>query len=995
MANEQRELTKADLNILEKHIDAAFARVGIDVEFTHHFLDRVNDERNGKQITLKELAFLFKKELIKWGKPIAQLGPDSEAVMKDLESDINIPFALNLDRDGDLELVAKTVMRKKNFRTPDKEFPVESIEEDATQTIQQVTTKIPKYAAKGAAKVLGGIPGAAMAALTAQDLATSGQEAYKAAKSVPREERPELGAVATDIGKYVVSGAPKPGMFRSSSLKGAEDNLRANGGRSHWQGEPGAPEMLSPGQGSKSEIGRFTNPKHRTRANSSGNIKGAAWGGRSYWKGEPQAKQRKFFGIDVSPGWGSRSEVRDMLPPKSESIEEDVATTQTAKKVLGQVGKRFIPVVGPAMTASDIKSGYDFIKSIPPEERASTGKRWGDAIDNWFKGQRAAIDAKESENIELDDDKMLTEVGPLLPLIAMAARIALPIIARGGAKAFKVLNDIRKSSGMTPTLQGAGVTADTIAQLGALGAAAANKILNSKNGEKRGDHHPGVGDIPDGPTPPPRADDYVGSSVSFDDISDDEILNEVYNMVSEMGLLGDDNSQLDEEMSEKKKKKYIKNAKRDLAILMQEWEWEVEKIKKNIPSSWTYDKAEKMKRNITNRENGLIAALKSMDDENYAIVEMELYNLTKSAMNETTEAKSQLEALIPIIVEELRNDTNFSQYITENGVNWDIPKKDAIRLPGRFRKIAAVVSALIGAGPGAQAVVDKIKKTTEPTPARTKAAGTSLVEDSDDSTNLDINYIPQEDDCECDNESKTTEGLESEENIVYAVRSIDNGYIIFGPYDDEDQAWKDAGPMLHAVLSANQISRKTRQNIDRTGQAKISADNYERMVSEGLETGSQVKGSEARPTNSKDSGKGFNKHPYRGRLVGENFVKDIRKELINEYDQEKIKKKRMERAIIKYMDGMIDDDAQAQQAISKGGIRAKEGFMAAIRDIAFSIERRFNLEPLGIKNSRDVVRLYLTAKVDEMPDDIIPEGKYVSDAQRKAVHAAKDEKENK
>jgi hypothetical protein len=125
MANE-KQLTQADLNILEKHIDIAFARVGIDVEFTRHFLDRVNDERNRKQITLKELALLFKKELMKWGKPIAQLDPNSEAVMKDLETDINIPFVLKLDRNGDLDLVAKTVMRKKNFRTPDKEFPVES-----------------------------------------------------------------------------------------------------------------------------------------------------------------------------------------------------------------------------------------------------------------------------------------------------------------------------------------------------------------------------------------------------------------------------------------------------------------------------------------------------------------------------------------------------------------------------------------------------------------------------------------------------------------------------------------------------------------------------------------------------------------------------------------------------------------------------------------------------------------------------------------------------
>lgn len=89
------EVTQKQLDILEMYIDKVFNKIGIDVEFTRHFLDRVNDERNGKQITIKELGALFAKEYKRWGKPIAQMGPDKEAVMKDLESDINIPFALS------------------------------------------------------------------------------------------------------------------------------------------------------------------------------------------------------------------------------------------------------------------------------------------------------------------------------------------------------------------------------------------------------------------------------------------------------------------------------------------------------------------------------------------------------------------------------------------------------------------------------------------------------------------------------------------------------------------------------------------------------------------------------------------------------------------------------------------------------------------------------------------------------------------------------------
>ena len=122
-----REITPAELDSVERFADNMFGKIGIDVEFTRHFLDRVNDERNVKPITVSELVRLFKQEYKRWGKPIKQLGPDAEAVMKDMKTDINIPFALRWDpRNQELDLIAKTVMRKKNFRTPNQEFPVES-----------------------------------------------------------------------------------------------------------------------------------------------------------------------------------------------------------------------------------------------------------------------------------------------------------------------------------------------------------------------------------------------------------------------------------------------------------------------------------------------------------------------------------------------------------------------------------------------------------------------------------------------------------------------------------------------------------------------------------------------------------------------------------------------------------------------------------------------------------------------------------------------------
>ena len=122
------EITKKDLDQIEKFADRLFAKVGIDVEFTKHFLDRVNDARNKKDITTSELTRLFKQSYAKFGKKIAQLGPDAEAVINDMKTDVNMPFVLNL-KGQELELVAKTVMRKKDFKTSGPKLSFESLDE--------------------------------------------------------------------------------------------------------------------------------------------------------------------------------------------------------------------------------------------------------------------------------------------------------------------------------------------------------------------------------------------------------------------------------------------------------------------------------------------------------------------------------------------------------------------------------------------------------------------------------------------------------------------------------------------------------------------------------------------------------------------------------------------------------------------------------------------------------------------------------------------------
>ena len=71
---------------------------------------------------------IFKKEYERNGKQISQLD-DPEAVMKDTGTNINLPFALN-PMHNRKNMVAKTVMRKPNFYTPDKEFVVNERDKD-------------------------------------------------------------------------------------------------------------------------------------------------------------------------------------------------------------------------------------------------------------------------------------------------------------------------------------------------------------------------------------------------------------------------------------------------------------------------------------------------------------------------------------------------------------------------------------------------------------------------------------------------------------------------------------------------------------------------------------------------------------------------------------------------------------------------------------------------------------------------------------------------
>ena len=54
-------ISAGQLNQVEKHLDKIWAKVGIDVEFTKHFHDRVNDARNKKPISTAEVIKVFRQ----------------------------------------------------------------------------------------------------------------------------------------------------------------------------------------------------------------------------------------------------------------------------------------------------------------------------------------------------------------------------------------------------------------------------------------------------------------------------------------------------------------------------------------------------------------------------------------------------------------------------------------------------------------------------------------------------------------------------------------------------------------------------------------------------------------------------------------------------------------------------------------------------------------------------------------------------------------------
>ena len=113
------ELDERDFTELEEFADELFSELKLDIVFTNHFKDRVNDWRESRRpITFEELEDFFLRAYKRAGKVISKLPHNKEVVLKDHWSRLNSPIIVK-DGVGDRDVIMQTIMRNRNFGTSD------------------------------------------------------------------------------------------------------------------------------------------------------------------------------------------------------------------------------------------------------------------------------------------------------------------------------------------------------------------------------------------------------------------------------------------------------------------------------------------------------------------------------------------------------------------------------------------------------------------------------------------------------------------------------------------------------------------------------------------------------------------------------------------------------------------------------------------------------------------------------------------------------------
>jgi hypothetical protein len=115
------EMAQSDLDAIEKYADSQLSPEDIELgKETDHFFQRLTDPRNGKPISPAELTGFFKRLARNKKKFIEFVKQYKEFVVKDSKSNINIAFMKAANK-----LIAKTIMRKPDFKTTSPIFKTE------------------------------------------------------------------------------------------------------------------------------------------------------------------------------------------------------------------------------------------------------------------------------------------------------------------------------------------------------------------------------------------------------------------------------------------------------------------------------------------------------------------------------------------------------------------------------------------------------------------------------------------------------------------------------------------------------------------------------------------------------------------------------------------------------------------------------------------------------------------------------------------------------
>lgn len=103
--------TPAEVQALEQQLDHLMAPVGLDVEFSKHFIERLLGRE--QPVTVAEVVSSFDKLKKKYKQKLkgAKKKPGYEATLKDFDNDLNIVFGIQ-PGEPTPQLINITLMRK-------------------------------------------------------------------------------------------------------------------------------------------------------------------------------------------------------------------------------------------------------------------------------------------------------------------------------------------------------------------------------------------------------------------------------------------------------------------------------------------------------------------------------------------------------------------------------------------------------------------------------------------------------------------------------------------------------------------------------------------------------------------------------------------------------------------------------------------------------------------------------------------------------------------